>query len=97
MSEAQIRIPRLIATSVVRGAEQGDSHGGVYLVDFAEQEVRQGFARGLCVIEDRILAAGSSPSTISLHDIDSGAAIGRVDFSTDICNAIHGLEVWPYE
>ena len=31
----------LIATSVVRGTRQGDSHGGLYLVDFARQRTRQ--------------------------------------------------------
>ncbi|MGD2129135.1 MAG: hypothetical protein PVJ17_07505 [Lysobacterales bacterium] len=61
-----------------------------------EALARQGFARGLCVIGDRIVAAGSSPSTVSLYDIDSGSVIGRVNFSMDIRNAIHGLEVWPY-
>ncbi len=34
-------IPPLIATSVVRGSEQGESHGGVYLVDPASQSVHQ--------------------------------------------------------
>ena len=34
-------ISKLIATSVVRGSQQGESHGGVYLVDFQNQEVRQ--------------------------------------------------------
>jgi len=33
--------PTLIATSVVRGAQQGESHGGVYLADFARREIRQ--------------------------------------------------------
>ena len=31
----------LIATSVVRGSHQGESHGGVYLVDFEAQSVAQ--------------------------------------------------------
>ena len=31
----------LIATSVVRGSHQGESHGGVYLVDFETQSVAQ--------------------------------------------------------
>ena len=35
------RLPKLIATSVVRGSQQGESHGGVYTIDFAQQEVRQ--------------------------------------------------------
>ena len=35
------QLPKLIATSVVRGSEKGQSHGGVYIVDFAEQRVDQ--------------------------------------------------------
>jgi hypothetical protein len=34
-------IPPLIATSVVRGSEQGQSHGGVYLIDPSAQAVHQ--------------------------------------------------------
>jgi len=58
---------------------------------------RQGFGRGLCVYEDRILVGGSSPSPISLYDIPSGDIIGTVNMTMDIRNAIHGLEVWPYD
>lgn len=57
---------------------------------------RQGFGRGLCVIEDRFLAVGSSPSTVSVFDLASGSSVFSVNFSMDIRNAIHGLEVWPY-
>ena len=61
-----------------------------------DQVARQGFGRGLCVIDDRLLAAGSSPSTVTLFDLQSGATVARVNFSMDVRNAIHGLEVWPY-
>ena len=61
-----------------------------------EQVARQGFGRGLCVISDRIIAAGSSPSTVTVYDLDTASEITRVNFSMDIRNAIHGLEVWPY-
>ena len=57
---------------------------------------RAGFARGLCVIDDALVAAGSSPSTIALHDIRRGSTRSVVTLSHDIRNAIHGLEVWPY-
>ena len=58
---------------------------------------RQGFGRGLCPVDDRFLAAGSSPSTITLYDTEANEKIGFVNLSMDIRNAIHGLEVWPYE
>ena len=57
---------------------------------------RQAFGRGLCPVNEHLIAAGSSPSTISLHDLQSGDTIKTVNFSMDIRNAVHGLEVWPF-
>ncbi len=37
----KLKLPTLIATSVVRGLQQGESHGGFYLVNFANQQVDQ--------------------------------------------------------
>ena len=31
---------------------------------------RAGFGRGLCMLSDDVIAAGSSPSTIALHDLN---------------------------
>lgn len=58
---------------------------------------RQGFGRGLCTLDDSIVAAGSSPSTITLHNIDKVKTLSAVTLTYDIRNAIHGLEVWPYD
>jgi len=57
---------------------------------------RQGFGRGLCPVSDRFVAGGSSPSTISLYDLDADMVVGSANISMDIRNAIHGLEVWPF-
>lgn len=57
---------------------------------------RQGFARGLCVIDDDNFAAGSSPSTITLYDLRPGGKAHSATLTRDIRNAIHGLEVWPF-
>lgn len=57
---------------------------------------RPSFGRGLCILKDRLVAAGSSPSTISLHDLESGRTALTVTLSTDVRNAIHGLEPWPF-
>ncbi len=58
---------------------------------------RQGFGRGLCVVDDRFVAGGSSPSTITLYDIQTGQVASSVNMTMDIRNAIHGLELWPYD
>ena len=58
---------------------------------------RQAFGRGLCPVGDRFLAGGSSPSTITLYDLETDQRVGFVNLSMDIRNAIHGLEVWPYD
>jgi hypothetical protein len=54
---------------------------------------RQGFGRGLCSVGERFVAGGSSPSTISLYDLETGLTVASVNISMDIRNAIHGLEV----
>lgn len=58
---------------------------------------RQAFGRGLCPVNDRFVAGGSSPSTITLYDLANNEKVGSVNLSMDIRNAIHGLEVWPYD
>jgi len=63
----------------------------------ADGVARPSFGRGLCVVRDGLVAAGSSPSTIALHDLASGETAMSVTLSTDVRNAIHGLEVWPFD
>jgi len=58
---------------------------------------RQGFGRGLCTIGNRFVAGGSSPSTVTLYDFEAAMVVGSVNLTMDIRNAIHGLEVWPYQ
>ena len=58
---------------------------------------RQGFGRGLCVIDEDRIAAGSSPSTIAVHDLEKLKTTQIVTLTHDVRNAIHGLEVWPYD
>jgi len=81
------------AFAVATYAESDIQHAGVD----DSKVARQGFGRGLCVVSDRLIAAGSSPSTITLYDIAARQKVGSVNLSMDIRNAIHGLELWPYE
>jgi hypothetical protein len=57
---------------------------------------RAAFGRGLCVAGEGLVAAGSSPSTVALHDLLQAKTRAVVTLTRDIRNAIHGLEVWPY-
>jgi hypothetical protein len=60
------------------------------------QVARQGFARGLAVLSDTLVAGGSSPSTVSVYDLAKNERVLSVNLTMDVRNAIHGLEVWPY-
>lgn len=86
-----------------------DGHAQAFpIVTYEESEIqfagiddskiaRQGFGRGLCPVGDRLVAGGSSPSTISLYDLDSNKTVASVNLTMDIRNAIHGLELWPFD
>ncbi len=56
-----------------------------------------GFARGLCVLSNTVVAGGSSPSTVSLYDLAANCRLLSVNLSMDVRNAIHGLACWPYD
>ena len=62
-----------------------------------ERIARQGFVRGLCTLSDSVVAVGSSPATVSVHDLAANERIGSVSLSRDLRAAIHGLEIWPYD
>jgi hypothetical protein len=61
-----------------------------------EKLARPSFARGLCVIDEDTIACGSSPSTVTLHDLKPGGGSRVATLTYDVRNAIHGLEVWPF-
>lgn len=57
---------------------------------------RPGFARGLAVLSEALVAGGSAPSTISVYDLPRNQRVLSVNLTMDVRNAIHGLAVWPY-
>ena len=94
------------ASDVVRYVGRSQTATAVAVPVFPENELenrgaddsrlaRQGFGRGLCVLNEGLVAAGSSPSTISIIDILKGTRLTAVNLTMDIRNAIHGLERWP--
>jgi hypothetical protein len=60
----------------------------------ADDYARQGFGRGLCLLGDNYIIAGSSPSTVSVYDVASAERVQMINLSKDIRNCIHGLELW---
>ena len=96
------------ASDSVRYVPRDSAQQAFKIVSYDESEIqfsgiddskvaRQAFGRGLCPVDDRFIAGGSSPSTISLYDLEANMTVATVNLSMDIRNAIHGLEVWPYE
>ncbi len=91
-----VRYDRRDGSAMTYDVPQYDADELTHLDLGDERVARQGFGRGLCVIDERFIAAGSSPSTVSVLDLSNGQPLLQVNFSQDIRNAIHGLEVWPY-
>lgn len=65
--------------------------------DLDADHARPGFARGLCVAADRFVIAGSSPATVTVYDVETRAERRRLNLTLDVRNAVHGLEVWPFD
>jgi hypothetical protein len=61
-----------------------------------EKRSRQGFARGLCVLDNSVFAVGSSPATITLHNLDTMKTTHSINFNGDPRHTIQSLAVWPY-
>jgi hypothetical protein len=80
----QIDVPRFIREEIVN------------IERFESAVARPGFARGLCVLGEGLIAGGSSPSTVGVYDIRSGERLIQQNISMDVRDAIHGLAVWPY-
>ena len=53
-------------------------------------------ARGLCPIDENRFVAGSSPATITLHDVEAMQTLLTVNLSADPRVAIYGLQAWPF-
>jgi hypothetical protein len=65
--------------------------------DLTSDKARQAFGRGLAVVDERTFVAGSSPATVTVYRTDPPAIVKHVVVSNDLRNAVHGLEVWPFD
>ncbi|MDZ4730424.1 MAG: hypothetical protein SH820_10840 [Xanthomonadales bacterium] len=57
---------------------------------------RAGFARGLCVIDNERFVSGSSPLTVTLHNIETMQTVQRFNLDMDVRHCVHSLALWPY-
>ena len=67
------------------------THSGAIRDGIAEP----GFARGLCVLSDRLVAGGSSPATIAIYDLAKIRTLGTINLSRDVRESIHSIAHWP--
>jgi hypothetical protein len=66
--------------------------------DAVEENIAQpGFARGLCVLTDGIVAGGSSPSTVTLYDLPANETMGSIRLTTDVRSTVHSIVQWPFD
>jgi hypothetical protein len=83
---------RRVAIPVPRFPEAYLTH-----TDFDESGLaRQAFGRGLCILTDTLVAAGSSPTTVSVHDLAREEIVKSQTLTMDVRNAAHGLAIWPF-
>ena len=72
----------------------------VEVVDVSSGSVaeRSGIATGdlIVAINDRVVAAGSSPATVSLHDLQESATLLSVTLTDDTRHEIRSIAVWPF-
>ncbi len=61
-----------------------------------QKNARQGFGRGLCILEEGLIAGGSSPAAISVYDLGGASVLKTINLTMDVRKTIHGLEVWPF-
>jgi hypothetical protein len=60
------------------------------------EQARAGFASGLCVIDNRHFASGSSPLTVTLHNIETMQTTQRFNLDMDVRHCVHSLALWPF-
>jgi hypothetical protein len=71
--------------------------GELEFSDLPMDQARQAFGRGLAVLPDGRIAGGSSPATVTLYRFDPPELLASVNLTMDVRNAVHGLEVWPFD
>jgi len=56
--------------------------------------LKRGYARGLCIISDKVVAGGSTPAGVSLYDLKENNRLLTVTFTRNVQMAINCIEVF---
>lgn len=54
-----------------------------------------GFTRGLCVLDDDLVAFGSSPASVRVFSVSRARCLREIVLSSDVRRSIHGIAAWP--
>lgn len=65
--------------------------------ELSRDKARPAFGRGLAIVDGNYFVGGSSPATVTLYRFHQPGQRMSVTVTTDVRNAIHGLEVWPFD
>jgi len=57
--------------------------------------LKRGYGKGLCILSDKVVAAGSTPAGVSLYDLRDNNKLTSVWFTRDVRQAVNCIEVWP--
>ena len=57
--------------------------------------LKRGYGKGLCILSDRVVAAGSTPAGVSLYDLRDNRKLASVWFTKDVRQAVNCIEAWP--
>lgn len=60
----------------------------------ATRQLKRGYARGLCILSDRVVAGGSTPAGVSLYDLRENRKLASVWFTKNVLEAINSIEAW---
>ena len=92
---------------IVYADRSGVTRASFALPDYPREELehadlpgdlaRPTFGRGLTVLDDAIVIGGSSPATVTAFDLETTDRLASVTITMDVRNAVHGLEVWPFD
>jgi len=62
---------------------------------YAIRMLKRGYARGLCVLSDTMVAGGSTPAGVSVYDLKENQRLMTVTFTRDVRMAVNSIAAIP--